>query len=346
MKKALVLLLLVVAAPAALAAGRLKAGNQPFPDDYKPSPCASSDTCASLEQHEIAQVASTMRGFSLQQEWVDKHWKDMIELMRPTCQKVSTCYATRGNSAAWCMDLLFPEFWGLCDKYPQDSVMWEQCSMFMRIYSLRADLRDKKTWKKVQECALLSSPATQPRKMEVWMSPEKIDDDYDGRFIVYARDVETRVPVQALVEMPDTRLSARAPGGKPWTNYEIKWPVSFVRVPNADGHTDLQPPQITVTAEGYEPVTLTMPVAPGQAVIETTPALDKLKPGKHQVTFKARDAATGKPVELRIMLGEIPLGLTNRPLELEIKKGEKRPEIWATSLFHRYNDVVILPAEK
>lgn len=346
MKKALVLILLVVAAPAALA-GRLKSGNQPFPDDYKPSPCAAADSCVSLQQHEIAGVASTMRGFSLRQEWVDKHWNDMMELMRPTCAKVATCYAARGNTAAWCMDLLFPEFWGLCDKYPKDSEMHEQCSMFIRIYSLRADLRDKKTWKNAQECALLSSPrGAQPKKMEVWISPEKIGDDYDGRFVVYALDTETRVPVQALVEMPGTRLSARAEGGKPWTNYEIKWPLTFLRVPNADGHTDLQAPQITVTAPGYEPVTLTMPATPGTAIIETTPAIATLKPGKHQVTFNARDAATGEPVELRIMAGEYPLGLTNKPLELEIKKGEKRPEIWATSLFHRYHDVVVAPAEK
>lgn len=345
MKKALVLLVLL-AAPAALAA-RSNTGRQPFPADYTPSPCAPTDACASLSQSDIAQVASILRGYTLRQEWVDKHWNEMIELIRPTCAKLATCYATPGNSAIFCMDLLFPEFWGSCDRYPAGSEMAEQCSIFMRVYSFRADLRDKKIWKEAQSCATKQTPpGAPPRTMLVWMSPEKIDDDYDGMFIVYAADAETKVPVQALVSMPDTRLSARAQFGKPWTNYELKWPVTFVRVPNADGHTDLAPPQITVTADGYAPVTLTMPVDPGQAIVEMSPAIDKLKRGRNKVTFNARDAKTGKPVELRVMLGEKVLGATNQPVELEWKRGQKRPEIWATSLFNRYHDVVIAPAEK
>ena len=338
---------MTLSAPAAFAA-RLSSGRQPFPADYKPSPCAQAETCASVSQTDIVQVASTLRGYTLRQDWVDAHWNEMIELVRPTCAKLATCYATPGNSAIFCMDLLYPEFWGVCDRYPAGSEMAEQCSLFMRIYSFRADLRDKKIWKAAQACAAQQTPkSTTPKPMQVWMSPEKIGDDYDGRFVVYALDPETKVPVQALVSMPNTRLSARAQGGQPWTNYEIKWPITFIRVPNAGGHTDLVPPEITVTADGYESVTMTMPVMAGQAIIETTPALDTLKPGRHTVTFNARDAKTGKPVELRVMLGEATiLGNTNQPVELEIRKDEKRPEIWATSLFNRYNDVVIAPAEK
>jgi hypothetical protein len=345
MKKALVLLILLTA-PAALAA-RATVGNQPFPNDFKPHPCAPSDACASLSQGDIVAAASTLRGYSLQQDWVDKHWNEMIELIRPTCRKLATCYATPDNSAIFCMDLLFPEFWSVCDRYPKDSEMFEQCSYFTRIYSFRADLRDKKTWKEAQTCAKAAAPRNaQPKAMEVSMTPAKIGDDYTGKFVVYALDPETRVPIQALIEMQDTPLSARAPGGKPWTNYDIEWPVTFRRVPRADGHTDLVPPTITVSADGYAPVTLTMPVTPGKAIVEMTPAIDQLKRGKNTVTVIARDSVTGKPVELRVLAGETILGYTNKPFELELKKGEKRPEIWATSLFHRYDDVVIAPAEK
>jgi hypothetical protein len=346
MKKVLVLLALL-AAPAAFG-GRLTTGRQPFPDDYKPHPCAPADPCGAVSPTDILQLATTLRGYPLRLEWVDAHWKEMMELIRPTCAKTATCYATAGNTAVFCMDLLFHEFWGVCDRYPADSEMAEQCSLFMRIYAFRADLRDKQIWKQAQACAAQQAPKTEtPRRMDVWISPKKIGDDYEGKFVVYALDPETKVPIQALVSMPNTRLGARSEGGKPWTNYEIKWPITFLRVPNADGHTDLVPPEITVTADGYETVTMKMPVEAGQAIIETTPALNTLQPGRHTVTFNARDARTGKPVELRVMLGETTiLGNTNQPVQVEIRKREKRPEIWATSLFHRYHDIVIAPAEK
>jgi hypothetical protein len=346
MTRLLPLLLLAAASVSAFAA-RPTIGSQPFPDDYTPHPCAPAAACASLSKAEVVRVGAAMRGYSLKQDWVDRHFEEMVELLKPACAKLATCYATPGNQSLFCMDLLFPAFWGLCDRYPKDSEMFEQCSMFMRIYSLRADLQDKETWKQAQACAAEKTPRTGTRPMKVWISPETIGDGYDGKFTVYALDPETKVPIQALVSMNDgSRLSARAPGGKPWTNYEIKWPVKFTRVTNAAGHIDLVPPSITVTADGYEPATLTLPAQPRKVIVEMTPAADKLKRGRNSVTVTARDAATGKPVELRVMLGETILGDTNEPLEIEIRKGEKRPEIWATSLFNLYNDVVVAPAEK
>jgi hypothetical protein len=89
-----------------------------------------------------------------------------------------------------------------------------------------------------------------------------------------------------------------------------------------------------------------MPAAPRRVAIEVSPAIDKLKRGKNKITVNAIDVMTNKPVELRVMLGETILGDTNKPLEFEVKKGEKRPEIWATSLFDKYSDVVVAPAEK
>ncbi|HYR28677.1 MAG TPA: hypothetical protein VEU30_09430 [Thermoanaerobaculia bacterium] len=345
MKRALVALILC-AAPSVFAA-RPTIGAQKFPDDYRPHPCAAPQACASLSKDEIVSVGATMRGYSLTDEWVKANWDAMLEMIRPTCAKLATCYATPGNQAIFCTDLLFPEFWGLCDaRYPAGSKDNEQCAMFIRIYTLRADLQDKEASKAAQACAAEKTPRTAEGTLEVTMFPATIGRDYKGRFTVYALDRETRVPIQALVQMPDTRLSARAPGGRPWTNYEIEWPATWHRVPNADGHTDLVAPSISVTADGFAPVTLTMPMTPPKVIVEMSPAASQLKRGKNSVTFTAHDAETGKPVELRVMLGDTILGDTNKPLALELKKGGKRPEIWATSLFDRYSDVVIVPAEK
>ena len=327
-------------------AARPTIGHQPFPDDYVPHPCAAAAACASLSRSQIVDAAATLRGYTIDQAWLEAHWDEMLELVRPTCAKLATCYATPGNSSLFCMDLLFPEFWGKCDRYPKDSPDYEQCSLFMRIYSLRADLKDKETWEQAQACAAKQPARTQPGTMKVWMSPERIGDEYSGKFTVYALDVETRVPVQALVTMEGTRLSARAPGGKPWTNYEIEWPVKFRRVPNADGHTDLVPPSVTVTADGYAPITLTLPAEPRKVVVGMTPSAGKLKPGPNTVTVTAKDVVTGQPVELRVMLGDTVAGDTNKPITIELPKGQKRPEIWATSLFEKYSDIVVAPAGK
>ena len=345
MHKTLLLVLTIVSATSALAS-RPTAGHQPFPADYKPHPCAPAQACASISRSSVTQAGATLRGYGITEDWLDANFDAMIELIQPTCAKLATCYATRPNGSLFCMDLLFPEFWGLCDRYPKDSEDYEQCAMFMRIYTLRADLQDKALWTEAQACAAEKTSRTETGKLEVWIAPASIDRDYKGKFTVYALDTETRVPVQALVQMDGQRLSARAPGGRPWTNYEIEWPAKFVRVPNAAGHTDFVAPAITVTAEGFAPVTMTLPMVPSRVNVEMTPAADQLKRGRNTVTFNARDADTGEPVELRVMLGETVLGDTNKPLQLEITPGQKRPEIWATSLFDRYGDVVIVPAEK
>jgi hypothetical protein len=72
-----------------------------------------------------------------------------------------------------------------------------------------------------------------------------------------------------------------------------------------------------------------------------TPSPDQLKPGKNIITVTARDAATGKPVEARVMAEDMAVGETNKPFELQLTRRDKRPEIWVTSLFDRYSDVVV-----
>lgn len=342
MKTLLVSLLLAL--PTSAFAARPTIGSQPFPNDYRPSPCAPEDACASLTPTGIVDVASTMLGYSIAQEWVDARWNEMISAIRPACAKLGTCIATRPNTVAFCVDLLKPEIWGTCDRHPAGSADYDHCAALTRVFTML--LRDEKMGQKPRECAAAQPAPSGDAPMTAWIAPETIGSDYAGIFTVYALDPETRIPIMALVSMESQKLTTKAsPGGKPWTNYQIEWPVKLLRIPNAAGHTDLVPPSITVSAPGFTPVTMKMPVVARTVIVEMSPKAEKLKPGKNTVMFTARDAATGEPVELRVMLGETVLGDTNRPLDLELKKGAKRPEIWATSLFNQYSDVVIAPAE-
>lgn len=340
MKKTLVVLLL--AATSALANG----GREPYPSDYTPHPCSPEGTCRSVPRSEIIQTAAISKGYSIDVNWLDANYKRMIELTRPVCAKLGTCLATEGNIAIFCNDLLRPEFMSLCDRFPKGSQDSEQCQMFIRVFAMGADIRDKKIWEAGQACAKEKTPRPEPGTMEAWLETQDFGEGYPGWFRVYAYDTKTHVPVMATVSIPDTILRAGSPGGKPFVYYEIKWKPKLVRVPNAAGHTDLVAPKITVTAPHYETVTLDIPIAPGKLIVEMTPPANKLKRGKNTITVNARDAATNKPVELRVLLGDTILGDTNKPLEIEIKKGQKRPEIWARSLFDRYSDVVVAPAEK
>jgi hypothetical protein len=340
MKKALVLFLLT--ATTLLAAD----GPELFPADYTPHPCAPDVVCTSVPEWQFIDTAA-LKGFSIESPWLDANYDRMIELTRPACAKLATCYATPGNLAIFCVDVVRPELISLCDRFPKGSKDYEQCGMFMRIFAIGVDMRDKEIWTKAQACAAEKTPPTTERTMKAWLEPADFSSPgYKGSFRVYAVDAETKTPVMAEASIPNTRLRAGAPGGRPLVSYDIKWEPRFVRVPNAAGHTDLVIPKITLTAPNYTPVTLDVPLAPGKLIVEMTPPAGKLKRGKNTVTVKAHDAVTNQPVELRVLLGETVLGDTNKPLEIEIKRGQKRPEIWATSLFDLYSDVVVAPAEK
>ena len=340
MKRTLAILLL--SATTALANGR----REPFPSDYTPHPCAPAEACDTFRQWQFVDIAA-LKGLTMDSDWLDANWDRMIELARPACAKLGTCFATEGNLSIFCVDLVRPEMIGLCDRFPKDSKDYQECGTFMRMFAIGVDLRDKELWQNAQACAAGKTPRTVPGNMETWIEPADFAAArYKGSFRVYAIDTDTRVPVMAVVSIPETTLRAGAPGGKPYTSYDIKWAPKFVRIPNDEGHTDLVAPKITVTAKGYAPVTMDVPLTPGQVVVEMTPSVTKLRRGRNKVTVTARDAATNEPVELRVFLGETILGDTNKPLEIEIKKGRKRPEIWATSLFDLYGDVVVAPAEK
>jgi hypothetical protein len=127
--------------------------------------------------------------------------------------------------------------------------------------------------------------------------------------------------------------------------YAAVWRAGLKKVTNADGHRDLVTPTVTLQATGYEPLVLPIVIDAPKAVIEMKPSAAELKSGENTIIITARDAATGKDVEMRVMAGDRAIGKTNRPLQLSLEKGKKHPEIWVTSLFDRYSDQVVAKAQ-
>ena len=335
-------ILLVLATPA------LAQPRQPFPDDYKASPCASAaNACKTFRQSQFAAVAG-IRGFDIGQEWVDSHWAELTEVLAPWCDKIASCYAIPGNDFTFCNDLVADQVYATtCDRYPEGSRDREKCAFFVRTYFTGQDRNSREPWEKIQECAKAQPPASGERTLDWWTSVDTIDAGYPGYFYVYTIDSETRVPVRARVvlDVKPTVYSTESPDGLPTSFYKVPWKPKLVRVPNASGRRDVMPPEVRIEAPGYQTVSFRMPMTVPSMIVKMDPDASKLGRGRHKVTITAVDAATGEPVEARVMGGNHVLGKTNVPFELEIAKGEKRPEIWVTSLFDRYNDVIVAPAE-
>lgn len=318
-----------------------------FPDNYSVSPCAPDNVCESFAQYKFIAAARTFLGFTLNEEWMRTHWTELEPLMKPGCTKIANCYTVKGTYFTFCNDAVVPEMRRVCDRY-SDPFDNEQCLMFAETYVLGLDQNSRKKWEQAQKCALKDPQPAKSQPPIVWMVPEKLDLDYKGYIAVYALDPDTNLPVPAHITVQDTNLFASGtPLGRPFTYYPFKWPVKLVRVPNAQGHRDVVPPTVTVKAEGYPDVTFTMPVVIPKMNIAVEPPLESLKAGRDNlVTFKITDATSGKPIEVRLMMGDAMIGDSNKPVVVKWPRGTKRPEIWATSLFHRYNDVVVLPAER
>lgn len=319
-----------------------------FPDDYQANPCAPTDVCKSFDRYKFVAAARTFLGFTVDDRWITDHWDEIRKALEPGCAKMANCYTVFGSTFTFCNDAVVPEMRTVCDRFPNGSADRDQCLMFVEVYVLGVDQNSRPKWDEAQKCNAAASPhQTRTTPPDVWTDPPKFGPDYKGMITVYAQDPVTKLPVPGFVHVEKTTLYASGtPIGRPYTFYPFRWPFKLQRVPNAQGHTDLVAPKVTVEGFGWPAVTLTMPVELSTMVIEMQPPVEKLKRGKNQVTFVARDAKTGEPVEARIMLGDHILGDTNKPLTIELKRGQKRPEIWATSLFDRYNDVVIAPAEK
>ncbi|HEY0139501.1 MAG TPA: hypothetical protein VGF48_01325 [Thermoanaerobaculia bacterium] len=342
------LLILIALAASSAVAQAPDAPRPVFPNNYTPSPCAAENVCETFAQYKFIAAARTFLGFTIHDEWLYKNWDTLVPLMKPGCTKIANCYPINGSFFTFCNDAVVPEMRRVCDRFPEGSYDREQCLMFAETFVLGVDQNSRKKWEAAQKCAKEKTPFQARSKPPiVWTDPATFNLDYEGYITVYALDPDTNLPVPASITVQDTNLFAGGtPLGRPFTYYPFKWPVKLNRVPNANGHRDVVAPIVTVKAEGYPDVTFPMPVEIPKMIIEAQPPLEALKRGKKNVvTFKAHDSKTGQPIEARVMLGEEIIGDTNKPVVVQWKRGQKRPEIWATSLFHRYNDVVLLPGE-
>lgn len=338
-----ILSLLLSLAPLAFAADTPQ--RAVFPDDYVAPPCTDAvSSCASFDQWEIAQTALKTRGMHLRQEWVDAHWDELMAGLAPICRKAGACFSQPGNDWTFCNDILQPDTIKACDRYPAGSDDREQCVAFSMAYWFGHDRSSANRYKANLKC-VTDATKDGERTLEIWTVPEKIGPDYDGKLTVYAIDAESHIPVQAAVAVEGQTLAYAedVPAGKATTDYIMTWPLTFNRVPNANGHNDVAVPNLIVSAKGYKTVTMPMPVDAPKMIV--TMSEKKLRRGKNTFVVEARDAVTGKPVEARVMANDEVVGDTNKPLELEWKRGEKRPEIWVTSLFDRYSDVVLVKGD-
>lgn len=325
----------------------LSAGDTPrrevFPSDYKPQPCAApaEAVCESFAKYKLTDYATAFRRFDIDGKWVDAHWDEMRATFRPICAKMGNCFTVPGNDWVWCLDLMRDDMLATCNRFPAGSRDRDQCTMFAMTYFIGLGAKTK-LHAEAQSCAA-KNPLPGDRTLEVWMSPSTIGPDYNGKLAVYAIDAETRIPVRAVLSIDGLGVLRSTEGPIPTAGYPVLWEAKLKRVPNANGRRDVVAPTATLTAPGFKTYTLTMPIDVPKVIVEMTPA--KLERGKNIVTITARDAASGKPVEMRVMGGELVLGDTNEPFELEIARGQKRPEIWVTSLYDAYSDAVLLPAE-
>ncbi|HEX7705944.1 MAG TPA: hypothetical protein VF701_05745 [Thermoanaerobaculia bacterium] len=338
-----ILFLLLLASPALHA----DSPREVFPSDYKPHPCASAELCGGFTRTEIMRYAAQFRGFNLDPRWLRSHWSQLEATFKPLCDKIATCFATPGNSEAFCTDILRPAFEESANRYPRQSYDWDQWIMTAVSYYVIELAHFPAKYREAQACAAELPVAGEPRKLETWIHPRDFGPGYNGLITIHAIDAETRVPVMGKVSFEGQRVfPIESPDGTAMTAFELKWPVVLNRVRNqTTGHEDLIVPPVTIQAVGYEPVTIQLPVEIATLEVSMSPEASQLKPGMNTITVTARDTTTGAPAEMRVMADDVVLGDTHHPLTIEIPASGKRPEIWITSLFDRYSDVVVAPAK-
>lgn len=337
MKKALLLFLLALPAMAQAPV------HEAFPSDYTPSPCAADPAavCKSIEKHRIPDKAALYRGFDIDEDWLDAHWDEMMKLFAPLCTKIANCFTVQDNTWVFCLDLMRDDFIGSCERFPAGSNDRTQCRMLATTYYIGlAGISG--LHKAAQECAA-AQPSTGPRKLQAWVRPLKMDLSYNGELTVFAYDAATHIPVRAALSVDAGKLTRT--DGPAAAGSVLKWRAGLKRVPNTQNHRDVVPPTATLQATGYEPLTIHFPVDVPTAKVTMTPPASELKAGANTITVTAVDTVTGQPVEMRVLAGDTILGPTNQPLQLTLEAGKKRPEIWATSLFDHYSDVVVAEKE-
>ncbi len=338
MKKILPLLILLALPSLAQTAPQ----RQPFPDDYTPSPCAPSAEamCDSFNKNQLDEYARTFRGYELHSEWVDDHWQELRTALLPFCAKAASCFTVRDNTWIYCLDVVRPEFLTVCERFPAGSYDRDQCTQFTMVYWI--GLGSRRVLHEQAQTCMQSQPPRGEGTLEAFFTPEKFDVDYNGTFVVHAYDAETHIPVRASLSIDAGELrSGEGPIAR--TNYKNKWKAKLKQVPNAEGHFDSAPPTLTITAPGYKPLSLPLPVEIPHLTAEISTT--QLDTGKNTFTVSVRDAATGRPVWARVMADDVVIGESNKPVELELTKQDKRPEIWVTTLDSRYSDVVVLKGD-
>jgi hypothetical protein len=341
MKKTLLLVILLAFPALAQNQGPIR---EVFPSDYTPNPCAADTAavCKSFPMEQMSEFGGTFRGFDIRQEWVNEHWAEMTKAFAPLCAKMASCFTVKDNDWVFCLDILREDFIATCNRFPEGSEDRRQCTMFAMTYYI--GLGAKTQLHKASQDCIATKPAAEGRKLQVWLQPQTFDFYFDDLMTVFAYDAETHIPVRAVVTIDGGTLRSTE-GPISTAGYPTKWHAGMKQVTNAQGHRDLVGPTLTLTATGYEQLTMPIPIEVPKAIVEMTPSAAELKPGTNTITVTARDATTGKPAELRVMAGDRVLGKTNSPLQFELVPGKKRPEIWVTSLYSRYSDVVIVPAQ-
>jgi hypothetical protein len=313
---------------------------QIFPDDYKPTPCAVENVCASFSRSELTGLGARMQGYTnMSQNWIDAHWDKLLTEIQPFCKKLETCYTTAGNTNMFCNDVVLTQMMTVCDQFPAKSSDYEQCFLMLRTFATGVDLKSWKTFESAQPCAKANAP-TATRQLDLIMKPATLPPDFDGKIIIYALDKETRVPMKSAIAVEGEIIYSReAPDGTLTTSYPFSWRSKLRR-----NGSEVVAPMVTITRPGYETIAFRMPVEARTMAVTMAPAQNKLKRGKNTVTVTAKDPVTGQPVEARVLVGERDMGEANQPFELELKRGEKPAEIRVRSSFDRYNDVVVGPA--
>jgi hypothetical protein len=312
-----------------------------FSKDFPVSPCAPANSCESFDDSELPSAAFKFYGLTIDSKWVQAHKAAVLKELETACRRHATCMATPPNTYWFCDDVLFNETRQTCEKlFPGDP----RCGPYLDTFLLGVDLRGNNLWRSAQACAAKLPPVTHSKPLEIWMVPEVLPAGFKGKVTFWVRDPDTHLPILTNFKFEDQIIYAPAnPAGLPATIYPFDYTVKFKRVPNADGHSDIIPPMVTAAATGYpETIFRLSAEVPKMSVVMKPPA-DQLHRGKNMVIVEARDGVTGKPVEARVMFGDDIAGDTNKPISLDVARG-KRPEIWVTSLFNTYSDVVVAKA--
>jgi hypothetical protein len=321
-----------------------KAPEHIYPSDYTPSPCApdTDKTCLSFTRASFAKHAALIRGYNIPEEWLDAHWSELLEQVRPTCAKLASCYTLPDNDWQFCLDSMRTEFVSSCDRYPEGSVDRDGCTMFAMIYWVGIPANPAGV-EAAHECTAALPPAPEGTLEVVKIDPPQWPMDYNGRVIVYAIDAERRLPLRAKLAIETGKLRS-IEGPIPTAGYPLRYTAKLKRIPSASGkHEDIVVPKITLTANGYKTLVFDAPIELPKMTFEMSPAAEHLRRGPNVITITARDTATGQPVSARVMGDDRVLGETNKPFVLEVAKGRRRPEIWLTSLYDQYSDVVVVP---